>query len=133
MIIEIILCAIFLFLINVTDIKGYKIKNKVFEQYINYPNFLKPMTRYEMNEFKKIKGIANKYDYLFNLSYGWVKKPIIDAVSYEVINDNDENSQSDEKNSVLDDYRKLRDEVNDVNFSINNQDESNDFCLKMKM
>ena len=31
------------------------------------------------------------------------------------------------KNSL----RKLRDEVDDVNFSINNQDESNDFCLEL--
>lgn len=112
---------------------NHKINKKVFEKYINYPNFLKPMTGYEIREFKKIKGMTNKFEYLFDLSYGGVKKPIIDAISYEVINESDDEKQYDEKNSVIDEYRKLRDEVNYVNSSNNSTFEYDGPVLNKKM
>lgn len=110
-----------------------KINKKVFEQFINYPNFLKPMTEYEIREFKKIKGITNKFDYLYDLSYGNIKKPIVDAVSYEIITDNDENNISNDENDIIDEYRKLRDEVNYVNSSNNTSFEYDGPILSKKM
>lgn len=112
---------------------NHKINKKVFEKFINYPNFLKPMTEYEIKEFKKIKGITNKFEYLYDLSSGCVKKPIIDAVSYEVISDNDDVRQDCEKNSVIDKYKKLRDEVNYVNSSNNSTFEYDGPVLNKKM
>ena len=109
-----------------------KLSKTILKEFESYPGCLLSMTQEERKEFKKCKNIIEKIDYYSSLMDTINKSDIVDAVSFEVIKDTENNSKIDEENSILDEYKKLRNEVNDVNFSINNQDETNDFGFKMK-
>lgn len=102
----------------------HKIDNIVFNEFKNNcPNFLIPMTDEERKEYKKRKGSFQKLDYFMKLSAELKKDDVIEAESFEVIADSEEVRENTYNNPVLDKYRQLRNEVNDVN-SIN--DELND-------
>lgn len=93
-----------------------KITNAVFEEMKKYPHVLVPMTEEEKQEFKKSKGYFKKLDYFMKLAASLKKDDVVDAESFEVIPDTEETP---EENKILNEYRKLRNEVNAVN-TLNN-------------
>ncbi len=98
-----------------------KINNKIFEEFRSIPNFLKPMTTYDMEKFKDIRGFMNQLDYLLDLSIVPTKETVIDAEYYEVINDDEDKHGQTE--SVLNKYKDLRNDVNNFCSNIEYYDE----------
>lgn len=99
-----------------------KITNAVFEEMKKYPKVLVPMTEEEKQEFKKRKGYFKKLDYFMKLAASLKKDEIIDVESFEAIPDTEETP---EENKILNEYRKLRNEVNIVN-TLNSEIEQKD-------
>lgn len=99
----------------------YRVENIIFDEFKkNCPGYLIPMTEDERKEYKKRKGSFQKLDYFMKLCAELKKDDIIEADSFEVISDNSESKEITYNNPVLDKYRQLRNEVNDIN-SINEE------------
>jgi hypothetical protein len=111
-----------------------RINRRVFKKFKNCPNFLLPMTSYEKEEFDSTKGISNKFDYLYDLSRVSVKPKIIDAVSYEIIRDDVDKKKENEDliNSIIEEFKKLRDDVSEFNSFVKNYEESEDYVLRRR-
>ena len=100
---------------------NHKVNNKIFKEFSSIPNFLKPMSTYDMEKFKDIRGFMNRLDFLLDLSIIPTKNPIIDAEYYEVINDDED--KHDQSESVLNKYKNLRNNVNKFCSNIEYYDE----------
>lgn len=106
-----------------------KINNKIFEEFRSIPNFLKPMTTYDMEKFKDIRGFMNQLDYLLDLSIVPTKETVIDAEYYEIINEDEE--KHDQSESVLNKYKDLRNDVNNFCSNVGYYDED-DYVLERR-
>ena len=90
------------------------------------------MTQEERKEFRKCKNIIEKIDYYSFLMDTINKNDIVDAEYYEVINDKENNSKDDEESSILQEYRKLRNDVNSLNLYEDSFEECDEFSLRKK-
>ena len=108
---------------------NHKVNNKIFEEFSSIPNFLKPMSTYDMEKFKNIRGFMNQLDYLLDLSIIPTKESVIDAEYYEVINEDEE--KHDQSESVLNKYKDLRNDVNNFCSNIGYYDED-DYVMERR-
>ena len=106
---------------------------KLFDECKKQPGILIPMTDEEKKEFKSRKGYLAKFDYYMKLSADIIKQEVIDADSFEVISDTVDSSEATYNNPVLNKYRRLRDEVIDINQLNNELDNKDDYTLNKKL
>ena len=109
-----------------------KLSKNILKEFESYPGYLLSMTQEERKEFRKCKSIIEKIDYYSSLMDTINKSDIVDAEYYEVINDKENSSKDDEESSILDEYRKLRNEVNSLNLCEDSFEECDEFSLRMK-
>lgn len=107
--------------------------NKVFDECKKQHSLLVPMTKEEIKEFKSRKGYMQKLDYFMKLMVQIKKEPIIEAESYEVINDSSDTQEAVKENQILDEYRKLRNEFNSLDFCEDYFEEHDDYSLSRKI
>lgn len=107
--------------------------NKVFDECKKQHSLLVPMTKEEIKEFKSRKGYMQKLDYFMKLMVQIKKEPIIEAKSYEVINDSSDTQEEVKENQILDEYRKLRNEFNSLDSCEDYFEEHDDYSLSRKI
>lgn len=106
--------------------------NKVFNECKNQSNLLIAMSDEEKKEFKNRKKYLLKLDYYMKLMAEVSKSDVVDTETYEIVDSKSDTQEEVKENKVIDEYRKLRDEVNSLNSCEDNLEDSDDFSLKRK-
>jgi hypothetical protein len=90
------------------------------------------MSDEEKKEFKNRKKYLLKLDYYMKLMAEVSKPDVVDTETYELVDSKSDTQEEVKENKVIDEYRKLRDEVNSLNSCEDNLEDSDDFSLKRK-